>query len=86
MPDTTKTRYVHDVHRSRNAVTTSLGARIRKLRERKRINQSEFAEYLGMNRGHLSDIELGKREARLLTLQAIAYGLDMTMSALLRGL
>ena len=45
-----------------------------------------MAVYLDMNRGHLSDIERGKREAGLITLQIIATGLDTSMSKLLRGL
>ena len=50
------------------------------------MNETEFAAHLGVNRGHLSDIELGKREVGLLMLQTIAAGLEMTMSALLKGL
>jgi transcriptional regulator with XRE-family HTH domain len=39
-----------------------------------------------MNRGHISDIELGKREVGIITLQIIARGLDTTMAKLLNGL
>jgi hypothetical protein len=39
-----------------------------------------------MNRGHLSDIERGKRKAGIITLQVIARGLDTTMANLLKGL
>lgn len=45
-----------------------------------------MAVHLGMNRGHLSDIETGKREAGIITLQVIARGLDTTMATLLKGL
>jgi transcriptional regulator with XRE-family HTH domain len=45
-----------------------------------------MAAYLGINRGHLSDLEKGKREICLLTLQVIANGLDTTMDRLLKGL
>jgi transcriptional regulator with XRE-family HTH domain len=45
-----------------------------------------MAAYLGINRGHLSDLEMGKREVGLLMLQVIARGLDTTMERLLRGL
>ena len=45
-----------------------------------------MAVYLGMNRGHLSDLEMGKREVGLLMLQVIARGLDTTMADLLKGL
>ncbi len=45
-----------------------------------------MAVYLGLNRGHISDIETGKREAGIITLQIIARGLDTTMSKLLEDL
>jgi transcriptional regulator with XRE-family HTH domain len=45
-----------------------------------------MAVTLDMNRGHISDIEQGKREAGIITLQVIARGLDTTMANLLKGL
>ena len=63
-----------------------LGKRIQRLRKRKGWTQVDLAVTLGMNRGHLSDVERGKREVGLITLQVIARGLGTTMSALLRGL
>jgi transcriptional regulator with XRE-family HTH domain len=71
---------------SANLLCTALGKRIRQLRLRKGWTQIEMAAYLGINRGHLSDLEKGKREICLLTLQVIAKGLDTTMDRLLRGL
>jgi hypothetical protein len=41
---------------------------------------------LDLNRGHISDIELGKREVGLITLQVIARGLDTTMARILKEL
>jgi transcriptional regulator with XRE-family HTH domain len=35
--------------------------------------------------GHISDIERGKREVGIITLQVIANGLDTTMSSLLKS-
>jgi transcriptional regulator with XRE-family HTH domain len=69
-----------------NLVCIELGKRIRSLRKRKRWSQIEMAAYLGINRGHLSDLEMGKREVGLLMLQVIARGLDTTMEKLLKGL
>jgi transcriptional regulator with XRE-family HTH domain len=45
-----------------------------------------MAAYLDMNRGHISDIERGKREVGIITLQIIASGLDTTMANLMKGL
>ncbi len=69
-----------------NVLLVKLGKRIRSLRKIKGWTQSEMAAYLDMNRGHLSDIERGKREAGIITLQIIARGLGTTMARLLRGL
>ena len=69
-----------------NALLVRLGKRIRVLRKKKGWTQTEMAVYLDMNRGHISDIERGKREVGIITLQVIARGLDTSMSNLLRGL
>jgi transcriptional regulator with XRE-family HTH domain len=59
---------------------------IQTLRKRKGWTQTDMAVYLDMNRGHTPDIERGKREAGIITLQVIAVGLGTTMSKLLGGL
>jgi transcriptional regulator with XRE-family HTH domain len=71
---------------SGNLVCIALGKRIRARRRGKGWTQVEMAAYLGINRGHLSDLEMGKREIGLLMLQVIAKGLDTTMEMLLKGL
>jgi len=45
-----------------------------------------MAAYLDINRGHISDLEQGKREVGIITLEVIATGLDTTMANLLKGL
>ena len=69
-----------------HALLVKLGKRIRMLRKRKGWTQTDMAVCLDMNRGHISDIERGKREAGIITLQVIAAGLDTTMANLLKGL
>jgi transcriptional regulator with XRE-family HTH domain len=54
--------------------------------EREGLHADDLAVHLDMSRGHLSDIERGKREAGIITLQVIARGLDTTMANLLKGL
>jgi transcriptional regulator with XRE-family HTH domain len=71
---------------SGNLVCVELGRRIRSLRLRKGWTQVDLAVHLGINRGHLSDLEKGKREIGLLMLQVVARGLDTTMGKLLKGL
>ena len=71
---------------SGNALLVQLGKRIRAYRKRKAWTQVDMAVNLDMNRGHISDIELGKREVGIITLQVIARGLNTTMDSLLKGL
>jgi transcriptional regulator with XRE-family HTH domain len=71
---------------SENTLLVAVGKRIRALREARGLTQVDFAVDLDVNRGHLSDIELGKREPGLITLQIIARGLGTTMSRLLKDL
>jgi transcriptional regulator with XRE-family HTH domain len=68
-----------------HALLVKLGKRIQTLRKKKGWTQTDMAEYLDMNRGHISDIERGKREVGIITLQIIAAGLGTTMGKLLRG-
>jgi transcriptional regulator with XRE-family HTH domain len=71
---------------STHVLLVQLGKRIQGLRKAKGWTQTDLAVHLDMNRGHISDIELGKREAGIITLQVIARGLDTTMAKLLKGL
>jgi transcriptional regulator with XRE-family HTH domain len=71
---------------SGNALLVQLGKRIRTRRRRKGWTQTDMAVNLDMNRGHISDIELGKREVGIITLQVMARGLNTTMENLLKGL
>lgn len=69
-----------------HALLVKFGKRIKALRKKKGWTQTDMAVYLDMNRGRISDIERGKREVGIITLQVIAAGLDTTMGNLLRGL
>ena len=69
-----------------HALSVKLGKRIETLRKKKGWTQTDMAVYLDMNRGHISDLERGKREVGIVTLQVIARGLETTMAALLKGL
>jgi transcriptional regulator with XRE-family HTH domain len=71
---------------STHVLLVQLGKRIQTLRKAKGWTQTDLAVHLDMNRGHISDIERGKREAGIITLQVIARGLDTTMAKLLKGL
>lgn len=88
MPDTRCTYYRHhgSMSSSTHVLLVHLGKRLQALRKAKGWTQTDLAVYLDMNRGHISDIELGKREVGIITLQVIARGLGTTMAKLLKGL
>ena len=69
-----------------HALLVTIGMRLRALRKQKGWTQTDMAVCLDMNRGHISDIERGKREAGLITLQIVARGLDTTMARILKDL
>ena len=69
-----------------HVLLVQFGKRIQSLRKDKGWTQTDLAVHLDMNRGHISDVEQGKREVGIITLQVIARGLDTTMANLLKGL
>jgi transcriptional regulator with XRE-family HTH domain len=74
------------VSSEKHALLVAVGKRVRALRLAKNWTQTDMAVSLDLNRGHISDIEQGKREVGLITLQIIARGLNTTMSKILKGL
>jgi transcriptional regulator with XRE-family HTH domain len=63
-------------------VKVRLGSRIRATRVRYGWTQAEFADYLGLDRSYIAEIELGKRNVCLVNLEVIAKGLGMTLAKL----
>lgn len=62
-----------------------LGAKIKRLREEKEIDQKSFAFDCEIGRTQLYMIENGKTNPRLLTLVKIADGLEISISELLKS-
>jgi transcriptional regulator with XRE-family HTH domain len=65
---------------------TIFGRRVRSLREEQGHSLRSFARTTGLNRSHLSDIELGRVNVTLETLMCLAYALEVDVSELLRPL
>jgi transcriptional regulator with XRE-family HTH domain len=63
-----------------------LGQRIQRLRAARGWAQSDLAAHSGIGRQFISDLENGKQEPRLRTLEDLANSFDMTVSQLMRGL
>jgi len=68
------------------AIQREGGRRIRKLREKKRLKQTQLAELCGMSSSHLGNVERGNHNIRLSRLVRLANHLDTTVARLLRGL
>ncbi len=62
-----------------NALTRKLGARVRSSRQERKWTQAELGDHLGIDRGHVSEIECGKRMITLETLQTVAKGFDLSI-------
>ena len=65
-------------------IRARFGVRLRSLRKRRGLTQVELADYLGLRRTYISDLERGKRNVSLVTLQIIARGFGLSVSKLLR--
>jgi len=65
-------------------IRARFGARLRQLRKKKGVTQVELADYLGLRRTYISDLERGKRNVSLLTLEVIARGFGLSVSELLK--
>ena len=83
MPDTSVKSYSHDRSVSSGDICVRFGLRLRKLRLERSWTQTDMAVHLGMDRSFLSDLERGKREPCLRTLEVIAQGFEITVPQLL---
>jgi transcriptional regulator with XRE-family HTH domain len=63
-----------------------LGNRIRKLRNRRGWSQEEFAAICVINRSYMGRIERGELNMTLDSLRRVSEGLDISVSALLKGI
>jgi transcriptional regulator with XRE-family HTH domain len=67
-------------------ICISLGKRIRDLRKERGWRQIDLAEQAGINENYVSDLEIGKKEICLRTLQVVADALGLKTSELLKGI
>ena len=63
-----------------------IGNHIKKLRNERNLSQRNFALMIGMDRTFLSNIERGRQNVTLDTLEKIAGGLGMTVIDLFKSL
>lgn len=62
------------------------GLRIKDLREAHGWSQRECADFLGIHHVYLADIELGKRNLTLATIEKLADGFNISLEELFKGL
>ena len=62
------------------------GARIKKLRQTKKLSQIALSEKVGIEQAHLSNLERGKKEPGLRVIEMLAIGLDIPLERLFKDL
>ena len=66
-------------------ISIKLGQNIKKIRTKKKMSQGDIARALGVDRGYISNIENGKKNPTLTTLQKIANALGVGVDGLLKS-
>jgi transcriptional regulator with XRE-family HTH domain len=61
------------------------GKRLRQLRKARGLSQIEMAHQFGIDRGHISEMESGKKNVCLPMLEVLAQGFRVTISELMKG-
>ena len=75
----------HNEEMARENIQLRFGRRVRQLREKAGLSQVEMAHRFGIDRGHISETENGKRGVCLPMLETLADGFKITISELMRG-
>jgi transcriptional regulator with XRE-family HTH domain len=66
-------------------VAIRFGERLRQLREKAGLSQVEMAHKFGIDRGHISELENGKRKICLSLMETLADGFKVSISELMKG-
>ncbi|HEY6352494.1 MAG TPA: helix-turn-helix transcriptional regulator [Candidatus Angelobacter sp.] len=66
-------------------VAERFGKRLRHLREKAGMSQGDLSHKFGIDRGHVSDLENGKKKVGLAMLETIADGFGITISELMKS-
>lgn len=69
-----------------NDVGSRFGRRLRELRQKNALTQSDMAKKFGIDRSYISDVERGRTSISLPILEVIALGLRISLSDLFRDI
>jgi len=67
-------------------ITVRFGKRLRKLRKEKGWTQVQMADAFGIDRSYISDMENGKKNVCLPTMEVLAIGFGISLSNLVSRL
>lgn len=68
------------------SVAVRFGMRLRRLRKNRGWTQVRTAEEFGIDRSYISDMERGKKNVCLPTMEVLAQGFGISLAQLVRGL
>lgn len=67
-----------------NKISKQLGQNMKRIRAKKEMSQGDIARALGVDRGYISNIENGKKNPTIATIQKLANALDISADELLK--
>jgi transcriptional regulator with XRE-family HTH domain len=67
-----------------NKISTRLGQNLKKIRTQKKMSQGDIARNLDVDRGYISNIENGKKNPTLATIDKLAKVLGVSADELLK--
>ena len=65
-------------------ISTKLGQNLKKIRIQKKMSQGDIARTLDVDRGYISNIENGKKNPTLATIDKLAKALNVSVDELLK--
>ena len=65
-------------------ISSKLGQNMKRIRTKKNMSQGDIARALGVDRGYISNIESGKKNLTLATIQKLANALGVSADELLK--
>jgi transcriptional regulator with XRE-family HTH domain len=68
------------------SIAVRFGMRLRELRKDRGWTQVRAAEEFGIDRSYISDMERGKKNVCLPTMEVLAQGFEISLAQLVRGL